>query len=209
MAFSSYKTLASVAEAWDLNIQEKAFMRISTPTIAPHFREHIDFMLRERLYEPSEAARCETLVFPLLQETWRSYHNILKLWSHVGIEYSAELSGTPDYLIARQSERGKAILGQPIMVAIEAKQDDFASGWAQCAAEMVAIQKLNHAIPHLTIFGAVTNGTVWEFAMLQGSMMTREIVAFGIGDLDKLFGALSYIMEECAKQVTTPHLENN
>jgi hypothetical protein len=97
-------------------------------------------------------------------------------------------------------------MGTPILVAIEAKQDDFVLGWGQCAAEMLVVQKIN-TDEEVTVFGIVTNGESWEFGMLEKSVFTRHPYPYTIGDLDKLFGALSYIMKECAKQVTKPHLE--
>ncbi len=130
---------------------------------------------------------------------------MLKLWSHVALDHDSVLCETPDYLIAKQSELGDAVLGKPILVAIEAKQDDFELGWGQCSAEMVSVQKIN-ADEEMTVFGIATNGESWEFGKLEGKCFTYP---YTIGDLEKLFGVLSYIMEECAKQVTQVQRSNS
>ena len=127
----------------------------------------------------------------------------MKLWSHAPIAFDELLSGTPDYLIAKQSPFGSESIGDPILITVEAKKDDFVLGWGQCAAEMVAAQKINLE-DGMTIFGIVTNGETWEFGKLDATLFTRHPYPYTIGDLDKLFGALSYIMEECAKQVRKP-----
>lgn len=66
---------------------------------------------------------------------------------------------------------------------------------------MVTVQKIN-ANEEMTVFGIVTNGESWEFGKLEGKGFTLHPYPYTIGDLEKFFGVLSYIMEECAKQVT-------
>jgi hypothetical protein len=63
------------------------------------------------------------------------------LWSHKSISASEMLVGTPDYMIAKRSELGKNVLGNPLILIVEAKQNDFKKGWGQCLAELVAAQQ--------------------------------------------------------------------
>jgi len=51
------------------------------------------------------------------------------------------LTGTPDYLISTKSELGKTVLGLPVLVVVEAKQNNFMEGWGQCVAELLAVHK--------------------------------------------------------------------
>jgi hypothetical protein len=210
MAFNNFKSIGAVAQAYKLRTRNENTIIPSPTAIAPsaEFLKRLDFVLRQELHKSSEAARCETLIYPILLEVWQHFAETLKLWSHTPIEYDATLTGVPDYLVAAQSEFGPSVLGKPILVAIEAKQDDFVLGWGQCAAEMVAIQKLNADAPY-SIFGIVTNGEVWQFGKLESQSLTQEMTYYGLADLPKLFGVLSFVVEECAKQVTTIHLENN
>jgi hypothetical protein len=207
MAFSQFKSIDETARHFDLTSKLASLLPLGALQSASQvLREKVDIVLQESLHRVSEAARCDMLIAPMLYELWLQHRSILKLWSHAPIAYSETLFGTPDYVIAAQSPFGSESIGTPILIAVEAKKDDFVLGWGQCAAEMLAAQKLNKNV-ETRVWGIVTNGESWEFGMLEKSVFTRHPYPYSIGDLDKLFGALSFIMEECVKQVTKPHLE--
>jgi len=91
-----------------------------------------------------------------LRETWKR-HSQLEVWSHIPIQVDEVLSGVPDYLIARKSPRGFQHLEIPLLAIVEAKREDFITGWGQCLAAMVAAQKLNSGIepsPVISIYNA-------------------------------------------------------
>jgi hypothetical protein len=202
MTFSQFKSLAAVARAFSIETWNEDFLRIHANNLpSASFLDRLPIILKQSLHKSSEAARCEMLIAPMLFDAWQQHASTLKLWSHAPLEVDAALMGTPDYVIAQQSKFGVAVMGTPIMVAVEAKQDNFIAGWGQCAAEMLAAQKLNED-ESVTVFGIVTNGESWEFAKLEDKRLTQQPTALGIDNLSTLFGALSYIMEECAKQVT-------
>ncbi len=205
MAFSQFKSLGETALQYTLRVVDASFIE-PIADIEPNefFLTRFRLVHQSRIYASSEAARCETLIYPILQEVWQHYSSSLKLWSHAPLVQSEILSGTPDYLFAQHSEYGSAVMGKPIFVAVEAKQDDFAVGWGQCAAEMVAAQRIN--ADATTVFGIVTNGEIWQFAKLEGNIFTQELAFYAISDLSKLFGALTFVMEECYKQAQKPEL---
>jgi hypothetical protein len=206
MAFNQFKSHGEVLAKFEISYSNKTVIQLSTNS-APNqaFREQIQFALETDIYKTSEYARCESLIFPVLQEVWKPYRSTLRLWSHIPIAAEEPLSGTPDYLIAAASHLGTIVLGKPILAAVEAKRENFEEGWAQCTAEMLAVQKLNKDAS--VVWGIVTNGELWQFGTLVKQHLTQEPTFYSISRLDELFGALSFIMEECAKQVTKPHLE--
>lgn len=79
---------------------------------------------------------------------------------------------------------------------IEAKQDNFEWGWAQCMAEMIAAQKLNEK-PEQEVYGIVSNGKLWQFGKLKENIFTLNKNSYLIDDLDKLFAAVNYIFQQC------------
>ena len=85
-----------------------------------------------------------------------------------------KLSGTPDYIIASRSELGKNVLGLPLVLVVEAKQNDFTKGWGQCLAELVAAQKLNEQ-PSKSVYGIVTDGELWQFGYVQSMWVRTEL----------------------------------
>ena len=110
------------------------------------------------------------------------------------------LVGTPDYFIAKRSELGKTVLGKPLLLMVEAQKNNFDEGWAQCLAEMIAAQKLN--TQDLTIYGLVTDGQVWQFGKLAQDVYTYNEQFFTLNNLAELLGALDYVQEKMAEQIT-------
>ena len=84
---------------------------------------------------------------------------------------------------------GTAVVGPPFCIAVEAKKDNFEEGWGQCAAEMVAAQKLNKDTEK-PIFGIVTKGDKWEFAYLEKDFFMKETAFLTILQLQKLYAAI-------------------
>jgi hypothetical protein len=87
-----------------------------------------------------------------------------------------------------------------VLLVVEAKRDNFEEGWGQCLAAMLAAQKLNQD-PELMVYGAVTNGRVWDFGRLQAALFTQDGRLFTLDNLEQLFGALHFLFAECHQQV--------
>jgi hypothetical protein len=202
MAFDSYKHISEVLKEFRITEIEQHYVENLAVTIEPYFQEQLNYNLQEFTLEESEYAVCEGIIFPLLREVYKAYREQFTLWSHKAIHCDEKLSGTPDYILAIRSPLGKRIFEKPFFVAVEAKKDDFIKGWAQCLAEMVAIQKIN-AIPKQTIFGIVSNGQLWQFGKLQANLLTREAQSYTISDLPRLYGAICYIFDQCRSELET------
>jgi len=189
MAFTTYKSLSEVIKKFKIKYVGENFP-VFEPNKAPEvLQDDISFTLQNVAYDISEPAICENLIYPVLKAAWRPFANELALWSHQAIEFTEELSGTPDYLISRRSDLGKIVLDYPLLAVVEAKKDDFTGGWAQCGLEMYVIQQLNQNADQ-RIFGIVSNGETWEFAQLQQNTFTLFNQRFDIRELDALYGAL-------------------
>jgi hypothetical protein len=195
MSFTSYKTLSQVLQTFQISYQELNFIQPQPFEISEYLRAELQFNLTELVVDSSEYALCENLIYPILREIWKTYKSDFMLWSHHPLSESDELSGVPDYLIAKRSPLGKIIFEEPYFIVVEAKKDNFTEGWGQCAIELVTIQKLNHH-PEQTLFGVVTNGKRWEFAKLQQTLFTKNLNGYQIENLDELFAALNYLFVE-------------
>ena len=197
MSFNSYENLAQVQKDYQIRQIETDFVRPERVTIRPSFQEDLEFSVREFSFEDSEYGVCETLIFPILKEVYRSHRSQLTLWSHKPLNYDEKLCGVPDYMVASRSPLGKRIFETPYFVAIEAKRDDFVKGWGQCLAEMVAIQKANGWTDHKTVFGIVSNGILWQFGQLTGDLFEKNIRSYSIDELEILLGAIDAIFKAC------------
>ncbi len=195
MAFTDFKSIAQVQVEYNIKYSEESFISYLDLKPSEHFRKEFEFNLENIDVFTSEASRCENVIYPILREVYKSFVDKYTLWSHKSITYDNKLTGTPDYLISTRSELGKTILGLPLVVVVEAKQNNFIEGWGQCLAELIAAQKMNknEAKP---IYGIVTDGELWQFGRLLLDVFTKEKTRIAITDLDKLFGAIGFLLAE-------------
>jgi hypothetical protein len=138
------------------------------------------------------------IIFPILKTVWKNFRSKLLLWSHRSLGKNAEISGIPDYIIAKRSPYGR-VMDLPFLVMIEAKKDDFDEGWGQCLAQMITAQSLNKDTEK--IYGIVTNGKFWEFGQLAEHTFTKHSESYSLQDLNTLYNVLYYLLELCEKRV--------
>jgi hypothetical protein len=65
---------------------------------------------------------------------------------------------------------------------------------------LIAAQKLNEKAS-VTIFGIVSNGTVWQFGKLEANFFTKNIFHYSIQDLDMLFAVVNYFFQQGKAQL--------
>ncbi len=141
----------------------------------------------------SEIAKRELMIAPLL-------HAVIKMVeAKLNIEYSIEiddkLSGTIDYLFHSTKQ----------LIVIEAKKGDLERGFNQLAAEMIAIDKYEEASLPGRLYGAITIGEVWRFAILErtSKKFLKDIHTFRFPeDLMDLFSILKGILDNEAQPVS-------
>jgi len=200
MSFSSYKELSSVLQEFQITYTEVNFMGEIQFSVSDYFREDLEIIMQDAVPSASEFSICENLIYPVLKEVWKSYRSQFILWSHRSLTYDENLTGFPEYILAKRSPLGKVVFDKPYFFLVEAKQDKFWEGWAQCLAEMVAAQRLNDKL-QVTIFGIVSNGKDWEFGKLEKNSFTQNNDRYRIEDLDQLFAAVNYIFQKCMLQL--------
>ena len=198
MAFSNYKSISTVIKKFQVKYLQKNFMVEVDFPVKESFREELDLLFTDGVVDNSEDAICENLIYPVLKEVWKFYRNKLTLWSHQALVYDEDLSGIPDYTVTQRNPLATIVFDKPYFLTVEAKQDKFEEGWGQCLAEMIAVQRLNDNFDN-DIFGIVSNGKVWQFGKLKLDIFTRNKNLYVIQDLDKLFGAVNYIFQQCEK----------
>ena len=195
MAFTNkFKTLGEVLLAYQLRYEQADFKFTHKRNAPRKFVEELKFDLKEIPFDASEATLREVIIFPILRLAWKPFSPYLTLWGHKAISADDTLSGIPDYIIAKRSNLGSIVFDVPYVAVVEAKMDDFTGGWAQCALEMIAIQKINNQ-PDLPVFGIVTNGELWQFAQLEKNLLTEYKQVFILENLNSLLSALTTMLE--------------
>lgn len=200
MAFSNYKTIGEVLKAFQVTYIEANFIGEIAFNIPDYFREDLELMMRDAVVDNSEFAICENLIYPVLKEVWKTYRQHFVLWSHQSLNYDEKLSGFPEYILAKRSPLGKIVFDKPYFILVEAKQDNFETGWAQCLAEMIAAQRLNGEY-QIIIFGIVSNGATWQFGKLENEIFTKNITYYTIQELDKLFAVVNFVFQQSELQL--------
>ena len=193
MAFTDFKSIQQVQEAFNIKYTEEDYIDYDEIKPSKAFLEEFEFSRRNIDVFSSEASRCENVIYPIIRDVYKNYVGKYSLWSHKSIFHDPVLSGTPDYMISTKSELGKTVLGLPVVVVVEAKQNNFTEGWGQCLAELVAVQKINknEAIP---VHGIVTDAELWHFGKLVGNLFTKNETVLAISELKKVFGGISYLI---------------
>ncbi len=139
-----------------------------------------------------EKARSEFIIAPILAELYDQAKTELSLFSgwELNVDFELGLVGRCDFLISRSNNQ--VYLESPIVVAVEAKQDDFKQGINQCIAEMVAARIFNEReVTDITrIYGCVTTGDVWRFLILDGKKVEIEEKVFELSEVEQILGIL-------------------
>ncbi len=187
-------TFDQLIEQFDLSFQELPGLFAAVPRV-----EGSDF-LKMTLAEgmdlavalSTEKARSELIIMPVMLELRRQFKTEISLFSGVDFTVSPEqgLNGICDYLVSRSPEQ--LLVRSPIIMLVEAKNENLKVGFPQCIAEMVAAQQFNQqkGNPTETIYGVVTIGTIWRFLRLSDRTVEIDLSEYYIEDLGKILGIL-------------------
>ena len=140
----------------------------------------------------TEKARSELIIAPILADMKLQYKERLSLFS--GIEFNIDkakgLNGRCDYILSKTKEQ--LTLSAPILMMVEAKNENIVEGIPQCIAEMIAAQLFNiqKKTPLPIIYGVVTTGSLWRFLTLTGQQAAVDVIEYPIQQLDTILGIL-------------------
>ncbi|CAK0742293.1 conserved hypothetical protein [Gammaproteobacteria bacterium] len=138
----------------------------------------------------SEKSRSEFIVAPILLEVRELAQEIISIYSGVTFDVSPEegLQGICDFLITQSPPL--PTIQAPIIMLVEAKKNDIETGLGQCAAEMIAAQRVNqrnnYEQPY--IYGCVTSGELWQFLRLKNTRLDIDSEKLYIEHLDRILG---------------------
>jgi hypothetical protein len=199
-AHKKFKSFSDVLIFHNILYVREDFNVIKTENISESVKADITFTLEKVPYKASEASICENLIYPLLKEAWKHYVDEFSIWSHQSIEDNDGNLRIPDYMISKHSRLGDIIFDFPVLAVIEAKKDNFSTGWTQCCLDMIKIRELNQN-ETMTIYGLVTNGEIWEVGKLEKQKFVLYRKRFFIEELDTLFNGLISVLELCKLQL--------
>ena len=198
MAYSDF-TLAGVVQQFSLTLDSNSSLYDNVPeaVLDPVFLKRLEEDSKLALNVSTEKARSEFLIAPILAEVRRMTAFRIGIFS--GVEFSVEpnqgLTGICDYIITRSPEQ--LLLSAPVVMLVEAKNEDMRRGYAQCIAEMLAAQAFNTAAGQEIdkVYGAVTIGDKWRFLELKNKTVQVDSADYYLEDLAKIIGILLYSIQ--------------
>lgn len=141
----------------------------------------------------SEKARSEFLVVPILLEAREILHRHISIYSGVRFDVAPEegLQGICDFIITHTPPY--PTIQSPILTMVEAKRNAIEDGLGQCAAEMVAAQRVNQeeaATDRQVMYGCVTTGELWQFLRLEKQELRLDPHKIYIEHVESILGVL-------------------
>jgi hypothetical protein len=198
MPYSQFNTLAKSLKAFTLSLQEQRFLP-PVPPIAPSavLQGFLDETLPAAA-SGSEKVRSEGIIYPALIEVRKLLDRQVSVFS--GEDFTVDelqgLNGMVDFLVSRSPI--VSTIQAPVAVIVEAKKGDITTGLGQCVAEMVAAQLFNQQNQQSisTIYGSVSNGTLWRFLKLEEQTVTLDLTDYPLPPVDQILGFLVWMVQE-------------
>ena len=193
MPYSQF-TLDLIKINFEISISEIFGVFSDTPEV-----EYSDFLTQVlKEYVPlalaidTEKSRSELIVAPILVELRKQCNYEISLFSGKEFNVAPEkgLSGFCDFLISRSPEQ--LMIEAPVIIIVEAKNDNIQSGLGQCMAEMCAAQLFNQRKGNevKTIYGVVTTGSIWKFMKLEEQVIEIDLNEYFLNDVGRILGIL-------------------
>lgn len=198
MAYSDF-TLTEVTKRFGLVREDSAdlFSLVQDVPISTYLQETLEYNIPLATSISTEKARSELIITPVLVELLKRFKLQLSFFS--GSEFTVDrnigLSGVCDYIISKSATQ--LSITSPILIIVEAKNDNINNGFGQCVATMIAAKLFNERekndIP--SIYGVVTTGSIWRFLKLTANLVQTDINEYYLRDLDKILGILMHTVE--------------
>jgi hypothetical protein len=199
MKFADFKSVDEIVAYFELTVRNEQFIRfdeIPNVPFSPAVLDDIYFALSARGDTDMEAYACEALIFPVLREVWKRNPKI-KVFSHPRIQYE-DLILIPDFVVTPNNKTGIQTFKKPLLITVEAKNDDFELGWSEVYKQLIVARNLNNN-PEIPIYAIVSIGKGWEFGKLDKKIIYRHPATVGIDNPNKLLGILDFIFADCVK----------
>jgi hypothetical protein len=144
MAYSDF-TLSRVREVFGLVLEEpkSLFLNLVSTSPSDYLKMTLDENLALVTAINTEKARSELVIAPVLLEVRRQLN--YQIGFFLGTEFNIDpvqgLTGYCDYILSAIKDSYE--VRSPVLMLVEAKNENIKAGLGQCAAEMIAAQQVN------------------------------------------------------------------
>jgi len=192
MSYSDFKTLKQVNKELGIVIkaENELYIHVEPVELTQWFIDTMKMAYTRAIRINTESARQALIVDHVLMELNQHVNISFFLENTFNIDSSKGLTGNPDGIISYSNNQ--LYITSPVVVLVEAKKSDLGSGLAQCIAEMEAARIFNEKeennIP--TVYGVVTDGTLWQFLSLKDNIAIVDSYLYHFGDGSQIVGIL-------------------
>ncbi len=203
MAYSDF-TLQGLIRQFGLTIDETSelFSGVPEATAGESLLTTLQENVPLALAIATEKARSEFIIAPVLTELRRKLDRRIGLFS--GVEFTVDpaagLAGVCDFIVTRSPQQ--LFISAPILMLVEAKNEDMKRGYAQCIAEMIAAQRFNirEGDERAVVYGVVTTGNLWRFLRLEQTTVRIDPGDYHIDRIGKIMGILLHLTRDGASE---------
>ncbi len=199
MKFKDFKNNSEMLLHFGLKIESSKFInfeQVKPVELSEAILSDIEFSLANRGDADMEAYACEAFIFPILREAWKRNPQA-KLFSHPQIKYE-DLILVPDYVVTSRDISGLNAFQKPLLITVEAKNDDYAQGWSDACKQLIVARLINEN-NEIPIYALVSIGEGWQIGKLEGNRIYKHPIPLSINDPNELLGVLDYIFADCVK----------
>ncbi len=199
MKFSDFKNNSELLAHFKLRVESEEFINFEeiTPIEIPSdLKKDLLFVLSNRGDTDMEFYACEFLISPLLKEAWKRNPKA-KLYSHPRIVYE-DLILIPDYVVTAKDKTGVNTFQKPLLITVEAKNDDFQLGWSDAYKQLIVARYLNQN-DEIPIYAIVSIGEGWQIGKLDGKIIHKHPSMIGLNKPNELLGVLDFIFADCVR----------
>ncbi len=195
MGYSTYRSLKQTLKKLDLEELDVALFP-ELKEVAPSDWLLQTLAMAKRTPLTNEKSKSERIIAPILLEVALHYETQITLYSgeDLTVDASRDLSGECDFFFSKHPR--KSVMQAPIITFVEAKDEDFEYGQAQCIAQMYGSQIFNEqeGKPIPFIYGCAVTAGEWKFLKLTKNQILIDTETYYLNELPKILGVFHTIL---------------
>jgi hypothetical protein len=197
MGYSNFKSLRLTLKKLNLSETDKNLFPIIEPVQPSEWLQQT-LAIAERVPLTNEKSKSERVISPILTEVALCFEDQITLFSgeDLPVDASKDLAGECDFFFAKHPR--KSVMQAPIITLVEAKDEDFEYGQAQCTAQMYASMRYNEmeGKPLPFVYGCAVTGDVWKFLRIENETITIDTKVYYLVQLPQILGIFHQIIKE-------------
>jgi len=193
MSYSEF-TFQSLRDQLSLHLMQDAslFAHVEEVAVSEYLQTTLQENVALALNINTEKARSEMIIAPMLIEVRKILNKQVSLFS--GVEFQVDtalgLTGVCDYIISKSTNQ--VYVSAPVVMIVEAKNENIKAGLPQCIAAMYAAKLYNEREHNEVdrILGIVTTGSNWKFLTLEDTHVLIDYDEYLIDQAGKILAII-------------------